>query len=235
MLSSSFGGTGAGGVASNNNNNANANSVASSPSALSSRASLDSARGSADVRTLLWRASMPGECVLISLLPFCARKLRRERAEGGEYRAAGRCERRGADLAKGNYQAREQHELSLDHSPPRATPLTLYILSSACTIDETSMSRVERAMKRVGRERDEATGRGGEKTKRFSIRFFFPLFFSLFSFLQPRVERREKRKAKMGPRSGLSSLSRAVNSWPLPTPPRPFAFCARSIANASVL
>lgn len=40
-------------------------SVASSPlsSPLSSRASLDSARGSADVRALLWRASMPGEIV----------------------------------------------------------------------------------------------------------------------------------------------------------------------------
>lgn len=44
----------------------NTGSVASSPGggALSSRASLDSARGSADVRALLWRASMPGKCLL---------------------------------------------------------------------------------------------------------------------------------------------------------------------------
>ena len=52
-----------------------ASSISSSPissppggGTLSSRASLDSARGSADVRALLWRASMPGKRV--SLLPF---------------------------------------------------------------------------------------------------------------------------------------------------------------------
>lgn len=58
--SSVFGGAAAAGGAANNTSLASS-PFSSPPGALSSRASLDSARGSADVRALLWRGSMPGK------------------------------------------------------------------------------------------------------------------------------------------------------------------------------
>lgn len=73
-------------------------SVASSPlsaGVLSSRASLDSARGSADVRTLLWRASIPGECLIFRFLSAEWDKRERKRAH-----IAHRRRERGADLAQ---------------------------------------------------------------------------------------------------------------------------------------
>ena len=104
---------------------AGGSSLASSPlsSPLSSRASLDSARGSADVRALLWRASMPGKCV------FCR--------SGGMDR--GESERKAANIARGERgchgltwqkepKLSSREEVEIEHAlapPPPRDPLSL--------------------------------------------------------------------------------------------------------------
>lgn len=73
-----------GAVAGMNNNNGSVTSSPLSAGTLSPRASLDSARGSADVRALLWRASMPGECLSFV---FCVRGAMRASERGRISRA----------------------------------------------------------------------------------------------------------------------------------------------------